>query len=270
MRITTIFEYLIGRRRGILEIASDRKALGVAALLVLSAALARNYDQASLKDEPWRLAGAFGASLAISGPLFLLIYGFARWKGMNDPAVGRAYLSFLALYWMMAPMAWLYGIPYERFLPLVNATEANLRTLGLVSAWRVALMVRVVSVVFNLRMREALPLVLLVADVAVLAALKLVPIPVLAIMGGASPEQQSIAAAALLTKLVGWLSLPIWILYAAIIAFSSRVRPEWQVPPTPERLAGGVGRIGFRGRGRVGLGGPATLHPARASARPPR
>jgi hypothetical protein len=170
-----LFAYLAGRRSAILEVASNRGALIVGALLVLSAALARNYDQASLTNEPRRLLGPFAASLAISGPLFLTIYGIARWKGMESPGIGRAYLSFLGLYWMTAPLAWLYGIPYEAFLSPVEAVRANLWTLALVSAWRVALMVRVVSVVFNIRVRAAVPLVMLVADIAALTALHLVP-----------------------------------------------------------------------------------------------
>ena len=35
---------------------------------------------------------------------------------MNGPGICRAYLSFLAVYWMTAPLAWLYGVPYEQFL----------------------------------------------------------------------------------------------------------------------------------------------------------
>ncbi len=188
-----IFAYLIGRRRAILNIAADRKALVVAAMLVLSAALARNYDRASLMDEPWRLLGPFAASLAISGPLFLIVYGFARCKGMESPGIVTAYLAFLALYWMTAPLAWLYGIPYERFLSPLGATNANLRTLALVSIWRVALLVRVVSVVFDLPVRAAFALVMLVADVAALAALYLVPLPVIHLMGGISAEQETVA-----------------------------------------------------------------------------
>jgi hypothetical protein len=146
MRVATIFAYLVGRRQAILEVAADRRTLGVGALLVLSAGLARNYDRASLLHEPWRLLGPFAASLAVSGPLFLSVYGPARWKGMESPGIGRAYRSFLALYWMTAPLAWLYGIPHERFLSVTAATDANLATLALVSVWRVALMIRVVSV----------------------------------------------------------------------------------------------------------------------------
>ena len=168
MRLSTIPAYLVGNRRAILEIAADRMHLGIAALLVLSAALARNYDRVSLLDEPWRLAGPFVASLVISGPLFLTVYICARLKGMKSPGMIRAYLSFLTLYWMTAPMAWLYGIPYERFCSPPAAISANLWTLALVSAWRIALMTRVVSVVFTSPISAALSLVMLVADIAAL------------------------------------------------------------------------------------------------------
>ncbi len=242
MRIATIPAFLVGNRRAILEIASDRGAMGVAALLVLSAALARNYDRASLLHEPWRLLGPFVASLAISGPLFLTIYAFARFKGMEGPGIGRAYRSFLTLYWMTAPMAWLYGIPYERFETPLEATSANLLTLCLVSIWRVALMTRVVSVIFGLRIRAALPLVMLVAEIAALTALHLVPLPILNLMGGI-PEQQSIAMTALLVTFFCWVTLPLWVLMAAIATSSFRNQPEWRVPAPSEPPGRGRGAL---------------------------
>jgi hypothetical protein len=244
MRLTAIPAYLVGNRRAILEIASDRRALGVAALLVLSAALARNYDRASLLHEPWRLLGPFVASLAISGALFSVIYFFAQRKGMESPGIRPAYLSFLALYWMMAPMAWLYGIPYERFYSPIKAIDANLWTLALVSAWRVILMTRVVSVLFGLRARAALPLVMLVSDVAALAALYLVPLPVINLMGGV-PEQQEIAITAFLVTLLCWVTLPIWIIMAGVAALFSRRQPEWHVPATADRPEGTRGAAAF-------------------------
>ncbi len=234
MRISRIPAYLLGRRQAILNLAADRSALGVAALLVLSAAIARNYDRVSLLDEPWRLLGPFVASVAISGPLFLTIYFFARCKGMHGPGIGRAYLSFLTLYWMTAPLAWLYGIPYERFCSREGAVVANLLTLALVSTWRVALLTRVVSVVFDLRVNAALPLVMLVADTAALTALHLVPLPVINMMGGI-PEQQDIACAALLVSAACWVTLPIWAVLAWADARSSHIHPEWRVPVTPDQ-----------------------------------
>jgi hypothetical protein len=232
MQISTIFAYLGGSRRAILELASESKALSVGALFVLSAALARNYDRASLLHEPWRLLGPFVASLAVSGALFVTIYGLARSKGMEGPGIARGYATFLTLYWMTAPLGWLYGIPYERFLSPLAATEANLWTLGLVSLWRVALMIRVVSVVFGISVPAAMPLVMLVADVAALAAVYLVPLPVISLMGGISPEQSALALTALLVRVVCWLSLPVWIVLAAAVVFSSRVHPEWSVVST--------------------------------------
>ena len=52
---------------------------------------------------------------------------------------------------MTAPLAWLYAIPYERFLSPVGATRANLWTLGLVAAWRVLLIIRVLVVLLSYR-----------------------------------------------------------------------------------------------------------------------
>ena len=218
--------------------------MGIAALLVLSAALARNYDRVSLLDEPWRLAGPFVASLVISGPLFLTVYICARLKGMKSPGMIRAYLSFLTLYWMTAPMAWLYGIPYERFCSPPAAISANLWTLALVSAWRVALMTRVVSVVFTSPISAALSLVMLVADIAALIALHLVPLPVINVMGGV-PEQQEIAFAALLVKVLCWASLPIWWVLAWTAAKSSNIHPEWTVPAAPDRPGNVLATLAF-------------------------
>jgi hypothetical protein len=245
MRVATIFEYLAGRPQAILEVASDRQALGVAALLVFSAGLARNYDRASLLDEPWRLLGPFVASLAISGPLFLTIYGFGRWKRMQGPEIGRAYLSFLTLYWMTAPLAWLYGIPYEAFQSPIEAVRANLWTLGLVSAWRVALMIRAVTVVFNLRVSAAFPVVMLVADIAALTSLHLVPLPVIHVMGGINPTNEMIAWDTLLAKVVGWLTLPVDVVLTAIAVRSTRTVPQWRVPATAERADRSRGPLVF-------------------------
>jgi hypothetical protein len=252
MRVATIFTYLIGRRRAILEIATEPGALVVGGFLVLSVALARNYDRVSLLHEPWRLLGPFVASLAISGALFLFIYGLSRWKGMENPGVSRAYFSFLTLYWMTAPLGWLYAIPYERFLSPLGAVKANLWTLALVSLWRVALMTRVVSVVFGVRVLAALPLVMLVADAAALAALYLVPLPVIHVMGGISPEQDALAWAAMLVTVLCWLTLPFWIGFASAEVYFWRNKPAWQVAATPERAGHGTGALTFAGMTVVG------------------
>jgi hypothetical protein len=144
-------------------------------------------------------------------------------------------------------MAWLYGIPYEALLSPLEAARANLWTLGLVSARRVALMVRVVSVVFNLRVRSALPLVTIVADSAALTALHLAPLPIICVIGGISPANEIIAVTAFLVKLVGWLTLPIWILLTGIFAHSSLDAREWMRPRPPAYTGSGGGAPVFTG-----------------------
>src|SRR5262249_47045734 len=144
------------------------------------------------------------------------------------PGFFTAYRSFLALFWMTAPLAWLYAIPYERFLSEGAATKANLWTLGLVAVWRVALMVRVVQVLTGRRVISSLFLVMAFADAVALVAELMMPAPVLAIMGGVrqTESEMAIGGARLLVRMCGILSAPIWFLGGLIVFFS---RSRWQV-----------------------------------------
>ncbi|MEI4896505.1 hypothetical protein Q8G71_35005, partial [Klebsiella pneumoniae] len=89
--------------------------------------------------------------------------------------------SFLTLLWLTAPLAWLYAIPYVRFLSPGAATSANLWTLACVAAWRVVLMMRVDSAVTGRGVESALFLVMAFADAVALAAVAVVPKPVVGI-----------------------------------------------------------------------------------------
>ena len=112
----TILRFLFGSRDAIERIAACRQAPWIGLLLVFSAALAREYDGQDLLHEPWHLFLPLFASLATSFLLYLLlrVVGWFRSAGWNPFWSG--YWSFLGLYWMTAPLAWLYAIPVERFL----------------------------------------------------------------------------------------------------------------------------------------------------------
>ncbi|MFO0841704.1 MAG: hypothetical protein U0797_04780 [Gemmataceae bacterium] len=131
MNVRILLRYLLGRRDAIEAIAGNRNALWIGLLFVLSAGFAREYDGEDLWNEPGYLVIPLGASLVSSSLLFLLAYGIAagnggaRW-GMFFPS----YFAFLGLFWMTAPLAWLYAVPYEHFLSPVEAMRANLVTLG--------------------------------------------------------------------------------------------------------------------------------------------
>ncbi len=110
-----------------------------------------------------------------------------------------------------------------------------------------ALLIRVVSIVFDLPVRAAFALVLLVADVAALAALYLVPLPVIHLMGGISAEQETVALTALLVTGLCWAALPLLIGLAAAVVRSTPDRIVWRVPSTPERPAGVNAALAFAG-----------------------
>src|SRR5205823_5503904 len=134
----------------------------------------------------------------------------------DGPSFISGYRSFLSLFWMTAPLAWLYAIPYERFLDPLQATQANLITLGIVATWRVMLMIRVGVVLMGLSVWGSLGLVMAYADIVALIAVSLMPeVPVIREMGGVrSPLNDAEAAVKGAGNLVGCCgggTLPIWL-----------------------------------------------------------
>jgi hypothetical protein len=184
MSIGTLLKFLFGNRAAILTIARTPAALWLGAIFVLSAAFAREYDGKDLAAEPWHLLVPHVASLVTSFVLFGLIYFIAKARLDQPVPFWRTYRAFLALYWLTAPLAWLYAIPVERFLSAGGAMIANLTLLGVVALWRVVLMIRVVGVLFGTRPLAPVWPVLLFGDSVVLAALYFTPLPMFNIMGG--------------------------------------------------------------------------------------
>jgi hypothetical protein len=228
MQVRTVVCYLVGGRQAILDIACDRSALALGLVLVLSAGLAREYDGADLVHEPWHLLFPFVASLVSSFILFSVTFVIAKAKRMEAPPFLTSYRMFLSLFWMTAPLAWLYAVPYERFLSPVDATAANLWTLGIVAAWRVALMIRVISVLMGYRLVAAFALVMALADIEALFALAASPIPIIEVMGGIQGSASEMLRKHLAQEVFfdGMCSLPVWTIGAFIAAALSR--PHWQ------------------------------------------
>ncbi|MCI0365834.1 MAG: hypothetical protein L0219_18400 [Phycisphaerales bacterium] len=226
MRITTVLRYLAGNRQAIVEVATNRSALAIGFILVISAGLAREYDQNSLLHKPWLMLVPFGASLALS-LLFCGLFYVMRTSSGPRPNFVRAYVSFVSLFWMTAPMAWLYAVPYEQMLSEAAATRANLWTLGIVALWRVTLMTRAVSVLLNVKPWAALMVIMTIADAAALTTLSIAPLPVFNFMGGValSESDSVIASTAMLVRLFGTMTLPVWFI-GAIIALAMG-RPDW-------------------------------------------
>jgi hypothetical protein len=227
VQLRTLARYLIGDREAILSLAANPRALWVGLLFVLSAGFAREYDGEDLLRDPWYLVIPLGASLVASFLLFLVACGSVFLRREGRPLFFSAYRQFLTLFWLTAPLAWLYAIPYERFLSPGDAMRANLWTLAFVAAWRVVLMVRVVSVITGRGVAPALFLVMAFADAVALGAVYLMPKPVINIMGGVrlTESEEAVAGATMLVGCLGGLSAPIWGI-GALWAFFGK--PTWQ------------------------------------------
>ncbi|NOX60291.1 MAG: hypothetical protein GXP29_15730 [Planctomycetes bacterium] len=229
MQLTSIPKFLLGDRQAILDIARSKNGLLVGALLVLSAGFAREYDAEYLVMEPWHVLIPLGASLLVALPMFALLFVIGKRRGIGKVQFFKAFRSFLVLFWMTAPLAWVYAIPFERFLDPIGATYANLWMLRIVSIWRVALMTHVVSVFFGCKPVPAFFCVILVADIAMQVALDFAPFPVINFMGGirVSDTANIVANAASVMTLFGILSLPIWLI--GVLVVICKTQPTWSV-----------------------------------------
>ena len=206
----TLVRFLMGQQSAILDVAASPYALVLGGVLVLSAGFAREYDGEDLLHEPWHLLIPHGASLLTSFLLYLLVRLTGIGKAEQLPAFFSGFPMFLRLYWMTAPLAWLYAIPFERWMSPGEATLWNLRLLGIVSVWRVALMIRAISVVYGAApLWRVIATVLLFGDAVMLIAIRFVPVPVLHLMGGVrmTESERILQGTTLLLQIVGFPSL---------------------------------------------------------------
>ncbi len=219
MNLASLLKFLVGRRKGILDVATERGSLWLGLLFVVSAGFAREYDAEDLAAEPWHLGLPLVASLATSFTLFCILFGAALRHAKHRPLFFPMYRRFLSLYWMTAPLAWIYAIPVERFLSEVDATKANLWFLGIVSVWRVLLISRSASVIFGAPFLAIFLLVLFFADTLALVLMFWFGLPLLNIMGGVqrSASEAVISDNATIFLALNFLLWPIFFIASIVI-----------------------------------------------------
>ena len=165
MNAATVLLYLTGNAAAIRKVASSPMAVPTGILLVLTAGVARNYDQMWFGDSLGWLWGPLVFSI-FSG-MWLGLFVLRAWSQKPDEpepvGAARCGTSFFGLFWMTAPLAWLYAIPVERWCNDVDAARWNLTLLAVVATWRVLLMSRAVSIIGNWTFRHSFARVLLAA-----------------------------------------------------------------------------------------------------------
>jgi hypothetical protein len=152
MTLNDLLLFWTGDAGAILRLAADPWTLGVGALLVLSAGLARNYDTRDLSRQWPRLLVPFLASTLAAAALFLVI-ALTTQHDTATLAFGR---GLLGLFWLTSPLAWLYGFPFERLWSASRAAGARRAALAVVATGRVVLMARCASVLLGYGWWESL------------------------------------------------------------------------------------------------------------------
>ncbi len=223
MRWSTPLLVLFCNRKAIIDAAVHwRTSLVLGATMIVSSGLARNYDAADLVREPWHLLLPYIASTGTATLLFLL------WKVIRAfrkaPLPWRMFPPFLGLYWLTAPVAWLYGVPYEEFQSPADAVGSNALTLLIVAGWRVSIITSVVSLGLGTPRLQTFLIDLAYGWTLIVIASYLDPRPILLDMGGirADPSMVAWGNILLLTRTVGTIGAFILCVTAIILA--------WQIP----------------------------------------
>ncbi len=230
LSLSTLARFLIGDRKAIQTLAHCPNCWKLGLVFVLSAGFAREYDGESLLYEPWHLLIPLGASLITSGLLFLMVSWVASRRGVENFCSWKSYRTFLGLFWLMAPMAWLYAIPVERWMSAGGAAQVNMNLLGIVALWRVVLIIRVIKIAYGAKSTfHIFSTVMLFSDVVMLVALFSMPTPIWAIMGGVRLTESEQVILNYTMSLKGWgiLLSPVF-----LICFIRALKkePEWDSP----------------------------------------
>ncbi len=234
MTLSTLPRYLIGRESAIREVIESRGVLLLGFLFVLSAGFAREYDGEDLVAEPWHVLIPLGASVVSCALLYLLLLIVGQRSKDTPLQPLKRFGRFLGLYWMTAPLAWLYAIPVERWLEPVDAMRFNLYLLGIVALWRVLLISRAAAVLFGTSFSRTIFPVLLFGDGLMLFVVHFIPVPIFQVMGGIRLTSTEVVLQnfAFTAGALGWLSLPVWIIGTIVVAARGNSDGrEWRVLP---------------------------------------
>lgn len=167
MGVETVIRFLFGDAEAIRVVAATNWSIVIGAIFVFSAGLARTWRRKDLWSEPKWLITPFLASLVTSS-IFALMLSVWRYRLTDLP---NLFPTILGLFWMTAPLAWLYGFPFERCGDRARSIKYRMWTLFVVSMWRVALMIRAVAVVYGVSASDSILFVLMFAGIVAIATL---------------------------------------------------------------------------------------------------
>ncbi len=159
----------------------------------------------------------------------------ASCRGIPLAGFWSRYRVFLGLYWMTAPLAWLYAIPVERYVSAGDAVNWNLRFLALVSVWRVLLITRVLAVLTGATGKQLIFPVMLFADTVAVTLVSQIDVQIFAVMGGVrlTEAEVALAGAKILVMFGGVLTWPFWLIGSLGVAGTGT--KNWSWAPASEK-----------------------------------
>lgn len=244
----TLVQFLCGSRAAILHLASRRDTFWLGLVLVISAGFVREYDRSDLLHKPWLVLRPLVATVGMSLALLPLVEFVARRRGVTGGQFWKRFRTFLSLFWMTAPLAWIFILPVERLMSADDATITNLWFLGVVSVWRVLLIARVLAVLYVPRADDMVVtgtvfLVLLVVDTLALCNLggdRLVMM--VGNNSGTLPAAFIVIRVMSLMAILGVVTWPIWFVATLAVAFWEGEGWSWTPCEirSPQPISGGV------------------------------
>ncbi len=139
--------FLVGQKEAIRKVCSAKQLLEIGGFMVVSAGIARTaWLEVTAGGFLFNLFTPFLASIVSASILYAFIVSASRRRWGNGSSRTIPFRSYLGIYWLTAPLAWFYGFPAEPLWGAKGAFTANMVLLLIVALWRVALIMRILSV----------------------------------------------------------------------------------------------------------------------------
>lgn len=203
--IKDCFLFLIGNEAAIKKLAKSKNSIYLGAFFVFIAGIAREYDQEYIPLNGILFLVPFLASFVMCLILYIFSLPYYR-KKVNPDGLG-SFKTYLSVFWLTAPLAWLYALPVEAWFTPLTALKINLSLLGIVAFWRVWLFTRAMKILTEVNL---LALILTVACPVIFFVSFFQNLNIVGIMsGGAKTEAQEFLTG--VTGLVTMLSFIVFI-----------------------------------------------------------
>ncbi len=238
MKARSIFLYQWADPEAIRDVAQSRSAWWVGGLLVISSGIAREYDQTLFSLYGIRvflpLIVSFVAATFLRAVLRTRLQKGTE-QSTNFSQDVYSLRTFLGLFWMTAPMAWVYAFPAERYFDTRTAAQINVGLLALVAAWRVTVFSRALVLLTGLGFLDILSALLLPSSLLMGLGSIGVSLSLVRMMGGLrhSPEESVLGIASGITFFA---STVIFLLSLGTFLYFRRRKPRGRLlsPPTGE------------------------------------